>query len=195
MPVETQHSRPMRFLVTAVAVAVTGLIGACSGPSTEPQNLVASVGSVPRGASGDGAGGTAVATTPPEVQGPLIRYDTSDEEEARLRRAYSACLEREGVPWASKGVSQDRETLTKYQKQLRACASKKPESVPDREQRKNPAAFKQDLREQIRCMKDRGLDVIAIPPDGWGVTDEAAARGYVPDFTVVKQCQLKAFGG
>ena len=44
-------------------------------------------------------------------------------------------------------------------------------------------------------MKAKGLDVVIIPPDGWGVSDEAAARGCVPDFRVVKKCQLEAFGG
>ena len=94
-----------------------------------------------------------------------------------------------------KGLSQDPETLARYKTEVAACASKRPESVPDRDKRKNPGAFQDHLREQVSCMRANGLEVVLIPPDGWGVSDEAAARGYVPNARVVAKCQLQAFGG
>jgi len=198
MPELIQRSKRTPYLVAALAVASTCLIGGCSETPASGSATTASVASVPRTATPT-TSGTASAparTAAAAVEGPLIRYDTSDAEVDRLYKTYNACLRREGAPvQGDKGLSQDPETLAKYKTELAACASKRPESVTDREKRKDPGAYRDDLRQQVKCMKSRGLDVVAIPPDGWGVTDEAAARGYVPDFRVVKQCQLKAFGG
>ena len=198
MPELIQRSKRNPYLVAALAVAWTCLLGGCSDTPTSGTSAAASVASVPRTATPTSPGtASAPARTPAAaVEGPLIRYDTSDAEADPLYQTYNACLRREGVPLkGGKGLSQDPETLAKYKTELTACAAKRPESVTDREKRKDPGAYQDDLRQQIKCMKARGLDVILIPPDGWGVTDEAAARGYVPDFRVVKQCQLKAFGG
>jgi hypothetical protein len=200
MPERIQQWRATRFLIATLAASSIGLIGACSdkpveSASAKQPNSQATVASIPSASSA----GTPAATTAVSTDGPLLRYDTTEEEETRLYATYNACLRREGVPAsatkAGMGISQDRETLAKYKTELIACASKKPESVPDRQKRENPAAFAQHLRQQIRCMKKAGQDVVFIPPDGWGVTDQAAARGYVPDFKVVNRCQQKAFGG
>jgi hypothetical protein len=186
------------LLIATLAASSIGLIGACSDPPVESAspkqpNSQATVASVPRASSAE----TPAATTAVSTDGPLLRYDTTDAEAARLYATYNACLKREGVVGGKggQGISQDPETLAKYKTELIACASKKPESVPDRQKRENPAAFAQHLRQQIQCMKKAGQDVVFIPPEGWGVSDEAAARGYVPDFKVVNRCQLKAFGG
>jgi hypothetical protein len=152
----------------------------------------AGVASIPQ----TGTASAPARTTPAAVEGPLIRYDTSEAEITRLYRAYSACLKKQGIPLkGGKGLSQDPETLARYKRELTACAGKRPEDVPHREERKDPGAFQDHLRQQVKCMKAKGLDVVLIPPNGWGVSDEAAERGYEPDFRVVNKCQLEAFGG
>jgi hypothetical protein len=191
-----QQCKRTRYLVAAVALASTGLLGGCSGASNGSGNPVAaSVASLRR--STTSAGAATPSPRPTAVEGPLIRYDTSEVEITRMRKVYNTCLKRQGIVMqeGKEGISQDPETLTRYKDELAACESKRPEDFPEREKRKNPEAFQEHLAQQIRCMRRRGQDVVAIPPDGWGISDRAAARGYTPDFRVVKKCQQDAFGG
>jgi hypothetical protein len=183
-----------RYRLSALALASIGLLAGCSdAPITAGvSTTTAGVASIPQ----TGTASAPARTTPAAVEGPLIRYDTSEAEITRLYRAYSACLKKQGIPLkGGKGLSQDPETLARYKRELTACAGKRPEDVPHREERKDPGAFQDHLRQQVKCMKAKGLDVILIPPNGWGVSDEAAERGYEPDFRVVNKCQLEAFGG
>jgi hypothetical protein len=180
-----------RHRLSVLALASTVLLGGCSDtPITAGTETTASVASIPR------TGTTPATTKPVAVEGPLIRHDTSEAEIARFYQVYSNCLAAEGVPMqkGKAGISQDPETLARYKTELTACAAKRPESVAERDQRQNPEDFPDHLRQWVSCMKSKGLDVVVIPPDGWGISDEAAARGYVPDFRVVQKCQLKVFG-
>ena len=183
-----------RYLLPAVALAVTGLISACSDTSA-PTTTSNSVASVPHSS----ASVPVRTTTATEVEGPLIRYDTSEEEEDRLHRAYLLCLRAQGLPIP---LDQDGNPINKFRadpkknkKELAACASKEPETVPDREKRKNPGVYQDHLRQWVKCMQDKGQKVVLIPPDGWGTSDEVTASGWTPDFRIVNRCQNKVFGG
>jgi hypothetical protein len=192
------QSRPRptitRSLLVAVALIATGLLSACSDRPAEPP-AASRVASVPRSTLV-----VPLETTTPagEVEGPLIRYDTSQEEEDRLHRVYLLCLKREGLPIQldehGGPINKFAADPKKDKKELAACASKRPETVPDREERKDPAAYQDHLREWVKCMQNKGQKVVLIPPDGWGTSDEVTASGYTPDFRIVNQCQHKVFG-
>jgi hypothetical protein len=190
-PLPSVQARNRLAVVAAISIC---LIGSCSVASSHSTGSTAdaSVASVVGTSSASAPTRTKVAV----VEGPLIRYDTSEAEFERLNAVYNNCLQDQGVQMvaAKKGISNDPATQKKYRKQITACASKKPETVPDREKRKDPSAYQDDLHEWVACMKAKGQNVILIPPDGWGLTDAAAGRGEFPDQHVVDQCQHTAFG-
>jgi hypothetical protein len=131
------------------------------------------------------------------VVGPLIRADATNEEIFRLQAVWGVCLKNHGVPGITKETSAklDVEGITrKYPRAITACASKRPELVTERFAREHPQEVQARLRKFIKCMKDDGQKIVFIPPDGWGVSDEAAASGYTPSQRSWVKCEKKAYG-
>lgn len=155
----------VRRLAAAAALASLGLITACGG------------GGSGSSASGKGAGsqdtGVASVTDPSakptqvltQVERPLIRPDTSDEEADRLDQIYQGCLQQHGLHMdkntegSFRGSYTDTDS-TKIAAAKKACASKQPETLPERDARQNPA-WKDKYVKWINCMNAHGLDVVA----------------------------------
>jgi hypothetical protein len=130
-------------------------------------------------------------------QSGLIRADATNEEIFRLQAVWGVCLKNHGVPGITKETSAklDVEGITrKHPKAITACASKRPELVTERFEREHPQEVQARLRKFIKCMKDDGQKIVFIPPDGWGISDEAAASGYTPSARSHAKCETKAYG-
>jgi hypothetical protein len=131
-------SRPARFgrcLTAVTALASLALISACSKESESAEDEgVASVTE---------AGGT-TSQAPVQVERPLIRPDTTEEEERRLGQLYQECqaqyglakymLKNDNGSW--KGYKGGNDKL--WRAAEKACASKQPETLPERAAREDP---------------------------------------------------------
>jgi hypothetical protein len=177
-------------------VFLTGtLLSGCSGGSAGRSGGAAAA--VPSVASVATTTASPAATAAAAVVGPLIRADTTDEESARWHKGWVACLTNHGVPEipeANHGKFDQQEVIRKYPKAITACVSKRPELVTERFEREHPEEFQAHLRQFIACMKNDGQKIVFIPPDGWGVSDEAAASGYSPSQRSWVKCEKKAYG-
>jgi hypothetical protein len=189
LPAARKLHLPGALLLTA------GLLAGCSSASGGSADPAASVASIPTTAAPPA---TARATpSPAAVAGPLIRADTTSAEIFRLQAAWGACLKNHGVPGITKETSAklDVEGITrKYPKAITACASRRPELVTERFEREHPEEVQAHLRKFIKCMKDDGQKIVFIPPDGWGVSDEAAASGYTPSARSHAKCESEVYG-
>ncbi|MFD5425450.1 hypothetical protein [Streptomyces sp. NPDC127084] len=154
-----------RLLATLTALTASFLIGACSGESESAQDTkdtgVASVTGSQKNAKD--TNGSPVA----QVERPLIRPDTSDEEEHRIDQLYQDCLAKQGVKMLKnddgsyKGVF-DRDTDPRYPEAQKKCQSKEPETLTQRSAREDPD-FRDKADRWVRCL--RSHDVVATVDD------------------------------
>jgi hypothetical protein len=170
-------------VIPAAIVAV--LLAGCGGGSTTDGGPAGapSVASIPDAASSSSA-------APVAVERPLIRMDTSLEEQDRLVAVWLRCLDQHGHP---KKSSVKREPTAAEKAKIKsataACASKEPEDYKFRLQRTDPAEYADSNRKMARCLKSHGLK-IEVDPDGtWGYTDPARDMGS----PFVDECEQKAF--
>lgn len=184
----------VRITGAVLAVALGVLLAGCSGGSGADGDDVASLVSVkpPQPSA------SAAAKAPAEER-PLIRTDTSSEEEDRLMDLWQACLEENGIgrnqrkqaaDAAQTGPKQnaDPELAAKYTKAEKACANKEPEQVWERAKRLDPA-YADKLRDWVTCIRSHGIE--AWESDGF-----LAFESLPPDNQMKKvdECQDKAFG-
>jgi hypothetical protein len=161
-------SRRLTGVVLSIALAV--LPAACAGGKTtsggSSQDHVASL-----------ASSSPTATrTPAADERPLIRSDTSKEEELQIYYVYEQCLKDHGDPRLQKpglvgpgapqvnapGRGDEPPKVVAAQK---ACANKFPESIVDRARRTDPR-YADKLRDWITCMRAAGIDVSASSESG-----------------------------
>lgn len=133
---------------------------------------------------------------PPEER-PLVRTDTSDEEEERMYDAYQSCLEKNGVParrgsgdkgGAPKAAPADPGLDAKYRKAEAACVNKEPEQVWERAKRLDPV-YADKLRDWVTCIRSHGID--AWESDGFLAFESLPPENQLKK---VDECQDKAFG-
>jgi hypothetical protein len=181
----------LRIAGVALTVALGVLLSGCGGSDPGKGDDVASVASVAA------ARPSASATS---GERPLIRTDTSVEEEQRLYSVWNACLEQHGAGTgakrkqaadAARGGPQpntDPGLSAAYRKAEAACADKEPEEVWERAKRLDPA-YADKLRDWVTCIRAQGID--AWESDGF-LTFESLP----PDDQMKKvdECQDKAFG-
>ncbi|MET0496099.1 MAG: hypothetical protein ABW000_23475, partial [Actinoplanes sp.] len=154
----------MNVRTTGAVLAVTlgVLLSGCSSPDKDQGSAdVASLVSVapPKAATSSAA--------PVSEERPLIRTDTSSEEEERLYGVWTTCLEQNG---AGKGVKRkmaadaaaaepntDPGLEGRYKKAEKKCASKEPEEVWERAKRLDPA-YADKLRDWVTCIRSHGID-------------------------------------
>ncbi|WP_123603785.1 hypothetical protein [Micromonospora sp. Llam0] len=189
-------------LAVALAVTAIGLLAACGGGDQDP----AAAGGTTTGASGstgDGGvativGSTAPDTSPsPQAERPLIRPDTSPEEEDRLYAIYQQCLEDNGLPKhvrvpqdsgdspLAAGAPETAEEQAAARRAAEACASLEPEELWERSMRLDPT-YRDKLQVWVKCLQDRGVDAYA---DG----DSLMLNDGLPPGNEIEECEAEAF--
>lgn len=184
----------VRITGAALAVALGVLLSGCSGPdngqgSDDVASLVSAAPPKPANPS----------AAPISEERPLLRTDTSSEEEERLYDVWTTCLEQNGAGTGAKRnaaadaaagakPNTDPGLAAKYTKAEKKCASKEPEEVWERAKRLDPA-YADKLRDWVTCIRSHGID--AWESDGF-----LAFESLPPDNQMKKvdECQDKAFG-
>ncbi|MFF1277541.1 hypothetical protein ACFVZC_29720 [Streptomyces marokkonensis] len=184
-----------RRLTVITALTSLTLLTACDGESeSSGEARSKDVASVTReGEPGDGK------KEPAKAERPLIRPDTSEEEEWRLVQVYYDCLAKQGLKMAKnhggeyegtyKGIiEEDPAKITAANK---VCGSKEPETLPERAARNDPE-YHDKYDKWLTCMRSHGLKVQATP-DEPGIF--AFEEGLPPEDKAkwVKKCEAEAF--
>lgn len=145
----------VRCLTAVSALSSLSLITACGA---EPEPAKATEGKGIASVTDPDKQSQAPAT----VERPLIRPDTSKEEEWRLIQVHLDCVAQQGIKMVKnkddgswKGPA---DTEEKVHAAYKVCVSKEPESLPARTARKDPG-WKDKYRQWIKCMRSHGLNV------------------------------------
>ncbi|WFE26300.1 hypothetical protein O7623_23605 [Solwaraspora sp. WMMD791] len=189
-------------LVAALAVAACGLLAACGGGGKDPATGGTATGA--QGSAGDGGvasivGSTAPDASPsPQAERPLIRPDTSREEEDRLYAVYLQCLEANGLPKGVRapenggddappvaGPPESAEDQAAARKAAEACAALEPEELWERSMRLDPT-YRDKLQVWVTCLQDKGVDAYA---DG----DNLMLNDGLPPGNEIEECEAEAF--
>lgn len=190
-------------LTAVLAVAAVGLLAACGGGDKD----AAAAGGTATGVSGStGEGGVASivgstapdATPSPQAERPLIRPDTSREEEDRLYAVYQQCLEANGLPMGVRapenggddappvaGPPESAEDQAAARKAAEACASLEPEELWERSMRLDPT-YRDKLQVWVTCLQGKGVDAYA---DG----DSLMLNDGLPPGNEIEECEAEAF--
>jgi len=181
----------VRITGAALAVALGIVLSGCSGTDNSQGDDVASVVSVAPRQSPSAAAAS--------EERPLLRTDTSPEEQARLYAVWETCLEQNGAGTgvkrkaaadAANGGTQnaDPAVVAKYKAAEKKCASKEPEEVWQRAKRLDPA-YADKLRDWVTCVRSQGIDA-------WENDGHLAFESLPPDDQMKKvdECQDKVFG-
>lgn len=173
--------RPVRVLMAGFAVAVIGLLAACGGGDQDPAPAAgASAGD--GGVASIGGGAEPGATPPPQAERPLIRPDTSPEEEERLYAVYWQCFEDKGVSELARRME---ERTPKVQQATKECAPLEPEELWQRSLRLDPE-YPDKLRAWAACLQDRGVDAFV---DG----DFLSLADGLPAGNEISECEAEVF--
>jgi hypothetical protein len=185
----------VRMTGAVLAVLLGVLPAGCGADDTRDGDDVATLVSVKPPAP------AASSAAPVAEERPLIRTDTSPDEEQRLYDVWQSCLEDNGGgTGAKRKAAADAATGAKpaqnvdpgfeerYKKAEKKCAAKEPEEVWERAKRLDPA-YGDKLRDWVTCIRSHGID--AWESDGF-LTFESLP----PDNQMKKvdECQDKAFG-
>jgi len=180
----------VRITGAVLAVALGILLSGCSGTDNSQGDDVASLASAAPQQS---------PSTATSEERPLLRTDTSSEEEDRLYGVWETCLEKNGAGTgvkrkaaadAATGITQnaDPALAAKYKAAEKKCANKEPEEVWERAKRLDPA-YADKLRDWVTCIRSHGIE--AWESDGF-----LSFESLPPDNQMKKvdECQDKAFG-
>lgn len=180
-------------------LALTLLLSACSGPSSDGSSDGSGQADVATLATETAAAGASPTASPgagaPQER-PLLRPDASDEEEDRLYDVYWTCLSDHGVPGYKK--SEDGDVLAAPKAApggggeddpaaLAACANVEPEAPWQRAQRTDPR-YADKLRDWITCVRSHGID--AFEEDGFLAFESLPSDDKMK---LVDECEMKAF--
>ncbi|MFF0516788.1 hypothetical protein [Streptomyces sp. NPDC004250] len=108
-----------------------------------------------------------------QVERPLIRPDTSDEEKDRLEQVYLDCLAQQDLRMVTnkggeyegtyKGIdTRVEKDQAKIADARKKCAAKEPETLPQRSAREDPEYHKK-FDKWLDCMRSHGMKVEASP--------------------------------
>ncbi|MDX3319693.1 hypothetical protein PV415_22565 [Streptomyces sp. ME03-5684b] len=191
-----------RRLAVAASLASLTWLTACGGPSGDSRST---------GGSGDDRGVASVTggdkkptEAAPQAERPLIRPDTSAEEEDRLIQVYTSCLEQHGYK-KLEGYSgkvgdpnkPDSATLARNEARFapaqKACAAKEPEELWQRAYREDPE-YQDKFDKWLKCMRSHGLEV-APSPDDPGTFSFEDGLPPVNEEKWVDKCEAEAFTG
>ncbi|TQS43490.1 hypothetical protein [Cryptosporangium phraense] len=153
------------------------ILAACGGTAAEDEPEVATLRS------------SSPSASPTPGERPLIRPDTSAEEEDRLTAVWLTCLKEHGHPkQADTPADLPKEEFEARAKVAeKACESKQPEQLWERSKRLDPD-YADKLRDWITCIRAHGID--AWESDGF-VTYQSLPPD--SDLKKVDECEAKAF--
>jgi hypothetical protein len=174
----------------AAALAVTCLLGGCSGAKSDPKAEAPPVATL-RSADAPAASRPAVD----DDLRPLLRLDATDEERNAAVKVWADCVRTTGGP----GYEEPKmiykylhEKDPKAKKVEAACHNKFPETYEERQKRTDLATFKDNQRQWYQCAQKAGYKL--NPPDEDGVfgLSEIGPQG---DFGSEKMenCRKEAF--
>ncbi|MFI5960291.1 hypothetical protein [Cryptosporangium sp. NPDC051539] len=166
----------IRTRLFAVA-ALTLLLAACGGTAADDEPEVATLRS------------GSPSPSPTTGERPLIRPDTSAEEEERLNAVWLSCLKAHGHPkQADQPVDLPKDEFeARAAVAEKACLNKQPEELWERSKRTDPK-YADKLRDWITCVRAAGID--AWESDGF-ITYQSLPSD--PDLKKVDACEAKAF--
>ena len=169
-------------------VAATGALSACGAESAsgDEPNVATVVGA--SASAGAGAGAPVVSASATAEERPLIRTDTSAEEEDRLYEVWIACLEANGLPRKETGQQASISAEVEAKAQT-ACSSKYPESVWQRAKRLDPQ-YSDKLHVWVACMRSHGIE--ANEDNGFVAFESGLPSGSKEQW--IDKCQDEAFG-
>jgi hypothetical protein len=130
---------------------------------------------------------------PGQVERPLIRPDTSKEEEARLVQVHIDCIAQQGVKTyknddgAYKGYDN---SSTKAKAAEETCRSKEPETLPQRAAREDPE-YQDKYESWLKCMRSHGLEV--SPAENGFFSFDDGDMGTPEQQKWIKKCEAEAF--
>ncbi|MFF6995789.1 hypothetical protein ACFY93_12645 [Streptomyces sp. NPDC008313] len=191
-----------RRLAVAAALASLALLTACGAGSGDAQSSGGSGGD--KGVASVTGGDKKPKEAATRAERPLIRPDTSAEEEDRLIQVYTSCLEQHGYK-KLKGYSgkvgdpdkPDPATLArneaKFAPAQKACAAKEPEELWQRAYREDPE-YQDKFDKWLTCMRSHGLEVAPSPDDPGTFSFEGGLPPADKEKWVDK-CEAEAFAG
>jgi hypothetical protein len=180
-----------RLTGAGLALTLGVLLSACSG-STADSGTGTGKGDIASLASGAPQATTSSTAT---NERPLIRTDTSPEEEQRMWDAWQDCIEKNGGAPSNGAAGKGPRPATdpdrqdpKAMKAVEACANMEPETVWGRAKRLDPA-YPDKLRDWVTCVRSHGIDA-------WESNGLLTFESLPPDNQMKKvdECQDKAFG-
>ncbi|MFG2195856.1 hypothetical protein [Streptomyces sp. NPDC048639] len=104
-----------------------------------------------------------------KVERPLLRPDSSDEEQSRLWDVYYDCLDKQGVKMSKnedgsyKGIN-DADTDPKFPAGQKKCGQKEPEMLSWRSAREDPD-FRNKADKWLKCLSSHGIEA-TVGDDG-----------------------------
>jgi hypothetical protein len=194
----TPRAQRLTRCIAALAVlASTFLLVGCSGKNLDDQGGLPSVASL---ATASPSASAKASTKAVDVndQRPLIRFDTTPQEQNRLYASWTHCLvQHGGSRWSKPKLVMGQPgaaTDPKNKAVLTACLAQEPEEEDVREARQDPSAYREDNRQWYQCAKAKGYDLTTPDPD----TGEFGLTRIGPngDFESPKitACKVMAFG-
>ena len=185
----------VRCLTAVTALASFTLITACGG-EPEPAKSAEDKGVASVTQPGDKQSQTP-EQSPAQAERPLIRPDTTEEEEWRLVQVHQECqalyglepymIKNDDGSW--KGYKGGNDKL--WKEALKACASKEPEPLPARVAKEDPN-WKDKYRKWLKCMESHGMDVEPT----WDTPGYFAFTHGLPPVSKtkwIKKCEAEAY--
>lgn len=163
-----------RLLAAVTALAGTLLLGACGGGADQSKDEESTgVASVTGPTKGTGE------KPAKQVERPLVRPDSSDEEQLRVWRVYYDCMAKQGVEVGKNkegdlsGIK-DRDKDPKFPAGQKKCGHLEPETPSWRSAREDPD-FRNKADKWVKCMRSHGA-VATVGDDGMFALDDATVH-------------------
>jgi hypothetical protein len=181
-----------RLTGVLISVGLAVLLTACASGDKHPGGTGKDdVASLPSG------GATTSASDKPTAQErPLIRSDSSREEQQRLEDEYERCLKEHGHPQLQNREPGNGPRVSRHGPDNppeavaaeKACANKEPERASERARRIDPK-YADKLRDWVTCIRAHGIDA-------WESDGNLMFNSLPPDDQMQKvhECEDKAFG-
>jgi hypothetical protein len=177
--------------VTGMVVCAVLLLTACGGESSASGPHVASVAvpSAAKPASSEPAKADGNADQRDLAQ---IRLDSTQTEINQINQRWFDCLMKNGMPFGKQGGGMRIPAFDNehpHPEAKKACTALQPVQPPELSPKTNPQ-YKDQFREFVKCMKERGVKITLYAEDGsdWGVQD---SKNFTPKNEL--ECNVRAY--
>ncbi|WP_328564955.1 hypothetical protein [Streptomyces coelicoflavus] len=193
----------VRRLTVASVLAALTLLTACDSADGDSRSSSAEAGD-DKGVASVTGGDRKPTGEAVRSERPLIRPDTSAEEQERLTQIYRSCLEEHGYKrlegYSGKVGDPDKPdaaTLARNEEKFapaqKACAGKEPEELWQRAYREDPE-YQDKFDKWLTCMRSHGLKVAPSADDpGLFSFEEGLPPAGMEQW--VDTCEAEAFAG